>query len=757
LFLDVCDAVSAAHRSLVVHRDLKPTNILVTRDGVVKLLDFGIARLIDITAADAAAAQTRTRAFTPDYASPEQVCGAPITTASDVYSLGAVLYELLTGRKPHQFTTDSPAEVERTVCERNPARPSAALGALVAADATEAIHVEQICRARHTRVDRLRRELAGDLDTIVLKALHKEAGRRYASADQLRQDIEHHLDDLPVAARPDSVAYRARKFVMRHRTAVLAAALLVVSVVAGAAGTLVQARRAEEQRAVAARERDRARVEAARAARVTTLLADVFTLADPAQAQASTITAREMLDRGSARLERELASDPATQAAMFDAIGRVYQNLGLFEPADRLLQRSLAQRETIYGPASREVAGTLESLGTLHFQRSEYQAGEERFRRALAIRRAPGATPLELTTTLEGLGQLLGEAGKVAEAERVMREALAIRRTLGDESERARVLQQLALIMHVKGDYGQAEALFRDAVQVARASAGPLTPSKISGVLHLARLEHLYDHAPAIAEPHYREAVALARALYAGDHPELATCLNELSRVVRDLGRLGEAEALAREALAMWRRLFGDRNRETMVSVHNLAEIVEDRRRFREAERLYRSALSIGHQLFGQRNQNLLGVKAALALFLEKRTRFREAEVLRRAELEDATTLFGADSVYAARALSGLGGLRLAEGALRDAETCFRRALDIRRRVHPPGHWRIAEASSRLGESLARARRFAEAESLLRDAYAWLQTAKGAPPAEARATRTRLVTLYEAWDRPADAARYQAP
>jgi serine/threonine protein kinase/tetratricopeptide (TPR) repeat protein len=759
VFGHVCDAVAAAHRSLVVHRDLKPSNILTTADGRIKLVDFGIAKPLDPALA-MDLTRTGTELFTPDYASPEQVSGAPITTASDVYSLGAVLYQLLTGLKAHRFTSKTPADVERTICERETPSPSTAIGALMAGSWPGPDNIppdaDDIARVRRTRPDRLKRRLAGDLDTIVMKALHKDPARRYASVDLLQQDITSHLRGLPVAARPDSWTYRSRKFVTRHRASVVAGVLIVASLTTGLVATTIETRRAREQQAIAAVERDRARAEAARVKRVSGLITGLYRQADPSQSQGESITAREILDRGAQRVEAELAADPETQAALLDTIGQVYRNLALHDPSDRLLQRALALRTAKFGPNSLEVAESLHNLALLEFDRNKYAAAEARFREALALRRARGGGPGELAATLEQLGATLSETGKHTDAEPLLREALALRRQSGpDTPETMATMDSLALALHRKGDFKQAETLFRDAVEQGRRLPGSVTPARVSSTLNLALLVHRYDRDARAAEPIYREALGLARSLYANDHPDLANCMSEFARGLRDLGKLTEAEALSREALAMWRRLYGDRHRETMISAQSLAGLLAEREQVKEAQALYREALATGRSLYGEKHPLVLGSKNAFASFLEARQRFSEALTLRESELAGAIAQYGDSHAVTARALMGLGRNALATGRVAEAEPLLRRSLAVRQKLHPAGHWRIAEASAALGQCLLRARRFEEAETLLRQAYDGLRASKDAGPQETRAVLNNLVALYESWGRPGEAARYR--
>ncbi|NBC18727.1 MAG: protein kinase, partial [Bacteroidetes bacterium] len=383
LFQTVCDAVHYAHQNLIVHRDLKPSNILVTEDPgsgpgqapQVKLLDFGIAKLIDVEDEGDLLTRTGMPVLTPAYASPEQVRCQPITTASDVYTLGVVLFELLTGQRPYDVQGRSPSEVEEMVCETEPPAPSAIVTRPAPGSASD---------APPTRTsgspEVLRRRLAGDLDTIILKAMQKEPGRRYASAEALRDDLQRHLDGLPVTARPSTLGYRARTFVRRHRTGVTAAALVALAVLAGIVGTVWQAR-------VAAQERDAARQEAAKAERVASFLIDVFETPDPSEARGDTITAREILDRGARRVRTELAAEPAVQAQMMDVIGRVYQNLGLYDRAGALLDEALTLRRTTPDVAPGDLAASLHHKAVLLHARGAYDAADSLYQRALQMRR----------------------------------------------------------------------------------------------------------------------------------------------------------------------------------------------------------------------------------------------------------------------------------------------------------------------------------------------------------------------------------
>ncbi|HSL70493.1 MAG TPA: serine/threonine-protein kinase, partial [Longimicrobiales bacterium] len=612
LFVDVCAAVQHAHQNLVVHRDLKPSNILVSSDGRVHLLDFGIAKLINPSGNDWPVTHGDARAMTPEYASPEQVCGAALTTASDIYSLGVLLYELLSGSLPYRLATGSPVEVATAVCEQDPEPPS-----------QRAAQPERAAQSRGATVERLARQLEGDLDGIVLMAMRKEPRLRYASADMLRQDIERYQRGLQVHAHRGNLRYRIGKLVRRHRVETAAAAIVLGALVTGLTVAIGQSRRAS-------RERDRAEQALIESEGVTSFLLDLFQTGDPGDPPPAELSALDLLRRGALRAD-ELSNQPIAHARLLDVIGQMSLHLGRWVDAERYLEQAVAIRRSTLGSNSPELATSLIHLGWVYRAQNRYDRARPLVAEALAIRqRALPPNHPDIGDAFNELGWLSGGRSQ----ERLYQQALAILPDTGAAAERRiAVLQGLTTNLRRQGRLTEALAADRDALRTAERSFGPDHHVTGSALIHLgdqvkdieqdaAAAEQLYrrgldlltrhfgensirlihglnsladllsSRGDAAAEQLYRRALAIRQSATGPEHPSVADQQHRLARELARQGRTEEAEALARQALELSTRTLGAASTViTSARLPLLAEIFERQGRHREADETYRSAL----------------------------------------------------------------------------------------------------------------------------------------------------------------------
>lgn len=572
LFLQVADAVAFAHRRLVVHRDIKPSNVLVNAQGRAILLDFGIARLVDpVEGRQGELTRAGSRLLTPEYASPEQARGEAVTTVSDVYQLGALLYLLLTGRRPFPATG---AGIDAVAGRGRPVPPSEAV------DPTVSVK---------------RGALKGDLDTILLKTMRPEAEERYGSAEALADDIRRYLEGRPIAARRPSVGYRVRKFVRRNPWFPAVAAGVVLAI-AGYVGTLeVQSRRLEL-------ERNEARLQAERAEQIKGFLVDLFRAADPYDApdpaRSRQITVVEALDLGAERARTELADRPFLRADLLSSIATVYDRMDLRDPALALLAEAMEVRSDTGEERSLEQLADLGRTASILARAGQLDSAEVLERKRLALARAdPAGTP-QVANALLGLGSIHQAAARREDSLADRIEAVRILRSLGagGRGALADALSALADSYRLLDRLDEAEAAAREGVAIHRRLSGAQHPRTVLAEVHLAQLQHARGRLDDAAEL-YRNAVPSLEASLGPLHFNTINSLNNLAIVLSDAGDVSGAEETHRQVLARRRRVPGGDTLAVAASLQNLAATVLLQDRLEEADSLAIEAA----KLYGQR------------------------------------------------------------------------------------------------------------------------------------------------------------
>jgi len=568
LMIQVCDGVQHAHQKGVIHRDLKPSNILVgvedSRAPTPKIIDFGVAKATNQHLTEMTLMTEMGQLIgTPEYMSPEQaeMTGQDVDTRTDVYALGVVLYELLTGTLPFESKDLRQAgilEVQRRIRDVDPPRPSTRVSSL-GEDSTN------VAERRRTMGPALVRNLRGDLDWIVMRALEKDRLRRYGSPSEFAADLQRHLNDEPVLAASPSVGYRARKFVKRHRTGVIAAAMFVVALLIGVAGLasgLVRARTAEQQAVVALEQATQSSEELGE---VVDFMLELFEVTSPEDGSGQDLTAREILDRGAKRLRTDLRDRPRTRAELLGTVGGLYQKIALYDRAAEYMNDRLEILRSEYGESSREVAEALLELAGLEQDRANFAAAETAAQSALEIlRQHHTGDHIDVADALHAVALSLTRAGNSTAADAPSREALNMVRRLPDvdpatlESH----VRIRATILSDNGEYDrETEALYLESLALCR----EIHEGDHAYVAYaIDNLAIYYDQSERLdeAEPLYREALAMLRRVYDGDHPEVAQTMGnvagflayeaELSEGGAD-DLLDESESLYRAAIAMHR------------------------------------------------------------------------------------------------------------------------------------------------------------------------------------------------------------
>ncbi|MGD2068493.1 MAG: serine/threonine-protein kinase [Gemmatimonadota bacterium] len=641
LFRTVCEAVEAAHRLAVVHRDLKPSNILVTDGGEPKLLDFGIARRLEGVEGVADPTVTGLRLMTPAYAAPERIRGESAGVSVDVYSLGVILYELLTDRLPYDLSSLTPGQVEEVVTTGAAEPPSATLRGVS-------------------------RSQAADLDVLVGTAMHPDPERRYPSVEALVRDVDRYLSGRPLEARADSLGYRLTRYARRNRaplSAVAVVLLLVVALVGFYTARLAAAR-------------DVALAEAARSDRIQRFMLDLFSGGEAGAGPADSLRVLTLLERGVDEA-RVLDAEGAVQAELLQTLGGLFRELGELERADSLLVASLERRRELHGPDHPDVASSLVSLALLRADQAELDEAESLARDAFAMaRRHRPADHPEVLVAMDAVGVVLQQRGEYDEATALLEEEVRLREAKPADALLSAALGELANTRFYAGDLQGSDSLNRAVLALDRGLYGERHPSVGDGLINLGAIRFQrgdYEGAEAL----YREALGILEPYYGPDHPETASNLTMLGQALVYQGRYDEAVELLERALAVRERVYGPRHPDVATTLSELATVALQRDRLDLAQARFERIADIYRRAYGEDHYFTAIALSNVASVHQRLGDLDRAEALFRDVVARFTSALGGDDLSTGIARIKLGRVLMLRGRPADAEEHLRAGYDI--------------------------------------------------------------------------------
>ena len=628
LFRKVCIAVQYAHQNLIVHRDIKPGNILVIDDGTPKLLDFGIAKLIDedLMEDDGGLTKTGIWHLTPEYSSPEQINGDRITTASDIYSLGVLLYKILTGEQPYRITNSSPIAISKFIEKENITKPSDKV------KVTSTITHEKISN-----------QLKGDLDNIILKAMDKDPERRYVSVEQFSEDLKRYLIGLPVIAQKDTTAYRLSKFISRHKvgfsTSLGFALLLIISLIA-----------ISWQANVASKERDKARVEAQKSEEVNSFLQEMLSSVDPSEIGRD-VKVYDILEKAADDIEINLKDQPEVEASLRSTLGNTYVNLGEYGKAKPFLDDALAINKKIYGNKSKETAYSLHDLGLYYDWVGDYKKADSIYNISIKILRKVLQQPTkQFSNVLNDQALIKMYYGEYDAAEKLFKEALdAALHSHGEKDKNtAVIMNNLALNYTDAGDLDKAEEYYKKSLSINLELLGENRPEIGTNYNNLGYL-YMLKKEYTLAEVYLEKSYKLKLNLKGKDHPDVGLALNNLGVINIKMGNYNKAEKYQLDALRQYRKTLGSDHPYIALSQYWLGKIYLETGKFSAAEEYLRKSLKTRVKKYPAENKDIWRSKSELGICLLKQNKNSEAEKLLTSSLKFYKSNFKDDSTQIIR------------------------------------------------------------------------------------------------------------
>ena len=769
IFLKLCEAVQYSHQNLIIHRDLKPSNVLVSETGEVKLLDFGIAKPLaeeeshrGITTPFASMTEPGTQPRTLRYASPEQVKGDTVTTATDVYGLGVLLYELLTDGWPYpRHGTEKRREIEQIIIDKRPIKPSVIVN-----------------KSPGTDQKRLSHQLKGDLDAIVLKAIRKESEQRYRSAGAFMDDIKRYLEGHPIKARKGTLGYLAQKFINRHKVGVAAAALVFLAIALGVAGIAWQSQ-------VAAQERDVARTEANKATQVSIFLVDLFDFSDPfsfAPVQGDTMRVGEVLERGVEKARATLEDQPLVLTQMLDAIGRAFTNLGRYEEAESLLRESLAIRREHLGTDHLDVVESLNTLGAFLYEIGEYDEADSVLRETLVLRKHfLGEEHVKVAQTMNILAGVLELKGAAYhdDADSLYRVSLSIRRRLlgNNHVDVAESIGNYGNFLREIGQLEEAEPLLRETLTLLLelTREDNLNTAGVRNNLALLLRQKALGLSDQEAVPVLREAERLMRDVLAVSRKQLGEesyiiplAMNSLAAIRQEQGFLQSDQAACDEAGDLYRQALDvlvthklGGHPIAVVVRSNLANLLGETclsshtpQSYDEAASLLRETLALAPNIWDAQHARIAAFRFNLAGILKRKGAYEEAKNFYN---EALVVLESQEHPITNDVQMGLGALLLDQGDLEQAEPLLRAALAFREASLDSTHWKVAEAKNILAALLMDKSETAQAEQLLLESFSMIDQQNRNYYARRVKWQTlnRLIHFYETEGEAAKATTYR--